>query len=123
MGNNNWKSKLLVCKDHQAILMTLFIMRAQIMKKSRSILRKVHYFLVNPRVPFPIGEQKYAEFTFPQKSIQYVRFLQNPLYVFEINGKKENEWVTDRSKWHGSFTFYHPAKKVFGQCMESGVFT
>ncbi len=81
--------------------------------------QKSPLFFGESRVPFPIGEQKYAEFTFPQKSIQYVRFLQNPLYVFEINGKKENEWVTDRSKWHGSFTFYHPAKKALANAWKA----
>jgi hypothetical protein len=39
--------------------------------------------------------------------------------VFEINGKNGNEWITDRSKWHGSFMFVHPAKKLLANAWKT----
>jgi hypothetical protein len=64
-------------------------------------------FFGESRFPVPVGDQKYVELDLRSKEIRFIRSHQTPLYVLEINGKTNGQWVADRSKWRGSHIFTH----------------
>jgi len=62
-------------------------------------------FFGESRFPYPVGEQKYLEFTLPKTQFRYARLNKTPLWVLDVNLKREGKLATNRNKWKGNYMF------------------
>ncbi len=62
-------------------------------------------FFGESRFPFPVGKQRYVEFSLDGHPVKYIRLHGVPLHVLDVAARKGGTWIDDLSRWRLNYLF------------------